>query len=501
MKTRGLFLSALMMGAVMAGCSNEDVLNDIQSEKKNGQHESYMAINIVSSDATGSRAAGEEFKSGSEAEQAVNDLVLVFFKADGSFYDAQEKDFSFTATAAEAETSIESKSDIVVVFEGDQVKPASFVALINTGIDASTFIEKETTMADVQDMITDYKSTATVNEVETDFFVMSNSVYSDGSIQVAAPITDEMICSTRDAAEKNPAIAYVERVAAKLEAKASAELTVEGKEVNLDGNNITLIPTITGMKFVHTNPYSYLLKNINGISEDWSDAANFRSYWANSYVSDNVENYTYNTYSYNDAIANGAGVLTEYANENTSSTATKLMVTATIKAEKDKEPVDIYKYKGYYYTEEGLKKEIASILKGKELKYTLDETEGDNWANYITVTHPEGVEQWEGTIGVTEDITVTDEVAAEIAKLEKVRWWNDGKCYFFVDVEHESNKSGVVRNHWYNLTINSISGLGTPVADPNDDIVPEKLEDEQYFVAAQVQILKWKMVNQEVALN
>ena len=189
-------------------------------------------------------------------------------------------------------------------------------------------------------------------------------------------------------------------------------------------------------------------------------------------------------------------------NENTSSTTTtKLMVTATIKAETNETPVDIYKYKGYYYTEEGLKQEIASILKGKGLKYTLSETTGEDWASYITVTHPEGVEQWEGAIGVTEDITVTDEVAAEIAKLEKVRWWNDGKCYFFVDVKHESNKPGVVRNHWYDLTINSISGLGTPVADPDEDIVPEKIEDEQYFVAAQVQILKWKMVNQSVALN
>jgi hypothetical protein len=28
MKTRGLFLSALLMGAVMAGCSNEEVLNN-----------------------------------------------------------------------------------------------------------------------------------------------------------------------------------------------------------------------------------------------------------------------------------------------------------------------------------------------------------------------------------------------------------------------------------------------------------------------------------------
>ena len=32
MKTRGLFLSALMMGAVMAGCSSDDELNDDEIE-------------------------------------------------------------------------------------------------------------------------------------------------------------------------------------------------------------------------------------------------------------------------------------------------------------------------------------------------------------------------------------------------------------------------------------------------------------------------------------
>ena len=37
MMTRGLFLSALLMGAVMAGCSNEEVLNDVQVDKKMGK--------------------------------------------------------------------------------------------------------------------------------------------------------------------------------------------------------------------------------------------------------------------------------------------------------------------------------------------------------------------------------------------------------------------------------------------------------------------------------
>ena len=89
----------------------------------------------------------------------------------------------------------------------------------------------------------------------------------------------------------------------------------------------------------------------------------------------------------------------------------------------------------------------------------------------------------------------------EIAKLEKVLWWNEGKCYFFVPVEHLGGKTGVVRNHWYQLVVNSVSGLGTPVADPTEPIDPNVIEDETYYVAAQVQILKWKMVSQDVSLK
>ena len=57
MKTRGLFLSVLMMGAVMAGCSNEELLNN-DYQKPDG-NEYYMAVNFFTSGAS-SRAA-EDF--------------------------------------------------------------------------------------------------------------------------------------------------------------------------------------------------------------------------------------------------------------------------------------------------------------------------------------------------------------------------------------------------------------------------------------------------------
>ena len=95
-------------------------------------------------------------------------------------------------------------------------------------------------------------------------------------------------------------------------------------------------------------------------------------------------------------------------------------------------------------------------------------------------------------------------VADLVNSLDTAAQWTDGKAYFFVPIEHFGDSPqnvGVVRNHYYNLAINSITGLGTPVYNPSETIIPEKMVDEDYYVAAQVQILKWKMVSQEVALN
>jgi hypothetical protein len=465
-------------------------------DKKNGQKESYMAINIVAPDATTSRAAEDGgFAAGSADENAVENLVLVFFDKNGNFYDAQDRnDFTWNANET-SNPETEKSSNVVVVFENSE-KPASFVALLNTGKSASYYDKM-----DLDEIKAEFSNYST--EIGgTNYFVMSNSVYKNdkGDVVVAAPITDEMICSDEAAARENPAIAYVERVAVKLQATATAS-TKTGKEVILNGVKTTLTPTITGIKFVHTNSDSYLLKDIYGLTEpftNWNSVSNFRSYWANSY-----ESGTYYTFSYKDVVANGEETVVEYANENTSGGdySTKLLVTATISASTEGAPVDIFKYKGYYYTEQWLKDEIGQILKSKNLKYNLNGEAGDNWSEYIIVTHPDDVEQWQGVIDITDDIEVTSEVAAEIAKLEKVYWWNGGKCYFYVPVEHLGGLEGVVRNHWYQIGVNSVSGLGTPIADENDPIDPEKIEDETYYVAAQVKILKWKMVSQSVDLQ
>lgn len=88
--------------------------------------------------------------------------------------------------------------------------------------------------------------------------------------------------------------------------------------------------------------------------------------------------------------------------------------------------------------------------------------------------------------------------------------FKDGLCYYFVNIDQtgvldtpiaEDTKHfyGVVRNHIYELTLNSIKGIGTAVFDPDATIIPVKPpHDEFYYLAAQINVLKWRFVKQEV---
>jgi hypothetical protein len=59
---------------------------------------------------------------------------------------------------------------------------------------------------------------------------------------------------------------------------------------------------------------------------------------------------------------------------------------------------------------------------------------------------------------------------------------------------------GVVRNHWYKLTINKITGPGHGIQDPDEPIVPNPDVEEDYYIGARINILAWKTLSQTVSL-
>lgn len=94
------------------------------------------------------------------------------------------------------------------------------------------------------------------------------------------------------------------------------------------------------------------------------------------------------------------------------------------------------------------------------------------------------------------------EANKQLKNMGSAKVWSEGNTYYFFDIKHLGNKTGVVRNHIYDANITKLVGLGTPVYDPEEIIYPEKPEnDDDTFIAAKINILSWRVVNSDIELE
>ena len=141
----------------------------------------------------------------------------------------------------------------------------------------------------------------------------------------------------------------------------------------------------------------------------------------------------------------------------------------------------------------------------------LREDTGDDEKYYVYAVLHEGVEGYTWTLG-------NDKNASELKNKEAVNAyirdavnhvmvWKQGYTYYYFDIRHLSTKDGtpgyygVVRNHIYDSKVTSITGLGTPVYNPDEVIYPEKPDTDASIVSATVKILQWRVVGQDYKLE
>ena len=86
---------------------------------------------------------------------------------------------------------------------------------------------------------------------------------------------------------------------------------------------------------------------------------------------------------------------------------------------------------------------------------------------------------------------------ARIKHFNELTPWNPGEAY---DSKNEKylGRYGVLRNNWYDLSVNSISGLGYPEVPEVKPTVPDD-ENDQY-INVEVKILDWAMRKQVIDL-
>lgn len=83
---------------------------------------------------------------------------------------------------------------------------------------------------------------------------------------------------------------------------------------------------------------------------------------------------------------------------------------------------------------------------------------------------------------------------------------NGGRTYYYTPIKHLGKKGsiaeyGIVRNHSYQVELNSIKGFGTPVYDPDKKIVPVVPSDDLTYLAARINVLSWRVVPSKVDLE
>ncbi|MDE6095407.1 MAG: Mfa1 family fimbria major subunit [Muribaculaceae bacterium] len=141
------------------------------------------------------------------------------------------------------------------------------------------------------------------------------------------------------------------------------------------------------------------------------------------------------------------------------------------------------------------------------------------YLSYIQlVNNPEFEEGFEGFFDANHNRLSNTQVNGILSGMPGAKVWRNGDTYYYTDLRHlnpsndnaDSNKEkgayGVVRNHIYEVELNSIFGLGTPVLIPDSDeeekeIITQKPSPDSYYLGARLNILSWRVVNNGVSLD
>ena len=207
---------------------------------------------------------------------------------------------------------------------------------------------------------------------------------------------------------------------------------------------------------------------------------------------------------------------------------TKFLVTARLAytdASGNTFPAEICTYKGQKFLgQENVKKVIADDL-GTYYKMTTtatgttyDKIEPTDIEFSTTTEGSSKLQDYQVVAKLKSSITELyrlsggDYVSANMADVKNelqavpVEIHNGGRTYYYTPIRHLGKprsiaEYGIVRNHSYQVELNSIKGFGTPVYDPTKVIVPVVPSDDLTYLAARINVLSWRVVPSKVDLE
>lgn len=458
-------------------------------------------------------------------------------------------------------SQIEKITQTVLVINGVQAAaPAAIVAVVNPGTVEATTLQNEKggdvmRLSELRYSAVGsqfYKKDATGKVSD---FVMSNSVYVNAGEDVCASLVAGHVTTSAETAKAKPVDLYVERVVAKVTADVDNEAFELGNGTNWGNTkygtkkpvgksgDYDVYAVIEGWGLASENGKAEVEKQVNKTWADgtlgftpWTTSDYHRCFWEKSVAIDlgPGANQPVNP-KFNQLNAKMHDVLYTLPNTPESKVTdlknnnlTKFAVAATLRykdADNNWHYAEICRYNGVSILGiDNLKRQVALTF---SQYYTS--TDGTNYTQLskddinfkdpdattqqylVTPTladAPAGTKYYtKSTTGTTPTFTEVDknEVLAAI-EADKAEIRRDGRAYYYVPIKHlggtgELAEYGIVRNHFYKITLAGIKGFGTPVYDPSKVVVPAVPTYQDTYLAARVQVLQWRVVTQSASLG
>lgn len=371
-------------------------------------------------------------------------------------------------------------------------------------------------------------------------------------VRVSMDWSDEMV--------KKEGVTYNGKTytAVELKDKDKNKITVDGKQVYVifTGWNATGTADKSYMikKVGSTTAWT-------DIFTGWNNASYFRSYWAVNptdvnlqyvkYSEINKEFGTFTNGTYSGPVAyclenagnvEVTGIKSSYNPSSELSNRTQAIMAAvlvTVGNDNVATPIELAKWGGNDYTVEKVKEAMLNAVKGSLFYVKSESGEQITWGE-IELSHVDLVSAEDAGVAgsesesdkrylsylnlseVGEKVTfysqkekddnyklTIDQVNTQLEKIPGAKVWTSGATYYYTDLKHlgtDATKGlyGVVRNHIYDVKLKSVVGLGTPVYNPDEEtkpIYPQHPEDDETFIAAKVNILSWRVVNNDTNLE
>lgn len=523
MKTKQLFFCSLTgLALLTTSCSsNDEALNGGNGASNDGNTYAQIAISVANSATTradGNNTGDEVF--GTDDEYTVNDLTVVL---------ANENDIAMQVITPTLKTvSNKDEADKQVrVTEPFTCTPGKYKVYV-----LANYKNSQSSLSPIIKGSTDMKMVFGIGDItklytENNFFMTNVSAPEEKDIVEKATGKEVNDDGTEKTGGKNVNLVTVnvERAVSKVTFGNTADKLSFNIE---EGGNIIAKAKLEGVSLINLNNKMFLVKdgtlaqNKPVTTNDWPYPVDPNYYK----TKEDADYATYITDNFTQKEASSFSAPSDakfYCPENTMSALAQLNGQTTGVVYKVN-----YKPEGKYYTELAAENGTDSYSQMFEEVLALGDDVRDAAITKTIFTTAEGTDGTNGTFYSYNGYVFKTKAGARLYKAiatnpgadaatvntafknnesdDDIQTYAEGYCYYTAWIKHnpggttmQQDKYGVVRNFWYELTVNSIKKLGYSKPTYKDPKDPD--DKAEASIQVQVNIKKWRWVKQNVDLE